>query len=211
MTEPGQQYAPPPPPQQYAPPPQQQQYFAPPAAPDQYPPAPAQYAPPAPTAPAPYPPPAPAQYAPPQGYGQPTPYPYPTPNQGPTCRFCGAAPALNATARGHRGMVVIMQFRSSKGPFCRDCGIAVVRKMASDTMWQGWWGYFSFLATPVVLFIDFVLFLRLMGLAEPVRQPGSPPPLDKGRSVFLRPGILGMVVPLALLILFVNAIISATP
>jgi hypothetical protein len=187
------QYQPPPPPSAYPPPPG-------------YPPAPGY---PAPQAPQQYPPQqyAPPQYPPPQYAPQPAPA-YPPAAPGLTCRYCGATPALKATARGHRGMVVVMQFRSAPGPFCRDCGTALVRKLASDTMWQGWWGYFSFLATPVVLVIDFVLFLRLSGLAWPVRAQGSPAPLDKGRPVFLRPGALGLLLPLALVCWLALAIIN---
>lgn len=213
MSDPGQAYPPPAyppappaqyPPAQYAPPP-----LGYPPAPAAYPPGPPGYpAPPPGCAPAPpgYPPapaypapPVPQQYAPAPGPA----YPQSAPAyQQPVlpCRYCGATPALKATARGHRGMIVVMQFRSGPGPFCRDCGTALVRKLVSDTMWQGWWGYFSFLATPVVLLIDFVLFLRLSGLARPVRAPGSPAPLDKGRPVFLRPGILGLLLPLALIV-----------
>ena len=207
MTDPGQAYPPSYPPPSYPSAPAQYPPPAYPAPPAQYPPAqyqPPQYAPPPPPPgypPAPgYPAPqAPQQYAPQApAYPQPAPA-YPQAAPGLTCRYCGATPALKATARGHRGMIVVMQFRSAPGPFCRDCGTALVRKLASDTMWQGWWGYFSLLATPVVLLIDFVLFLRLSGLAWPMRAPGSPAPLDKGRPVFLRPGALGLLLPLALI------------
>jgi hypothetical protein len=75
-------------------------------------------------------------------------------------------------------------------------------------MWQGWWGYASFLITPIVLLIDFVLFLRLSGLASPMRAPGSRAPLDKGRPVLLRPGALGLLLPLALLCWLALAIIN---
>ena len=52
-----------------------------------------------------------------------------TSTAGPTCRFCGAAPAIETTVRGHQGFLIAMRFLKQKGPFCRTCGIATVRRV----------------------------------------------------------------------------------
>jgi hypothetical protein len=114
------------------------------------------------------------------------------------CRFCGAVPALAATAHGHRGLVLVMQFRSLPGPFCRDCGIAAVRTVSAQTLWQGWWGIASMVVTPVVLLLNLVLRIRLDRLPSPVRPYGSPPPIPAGRPLFQRFAAIGFLVPIVI-------------
>ena len=116
-----------------------------------------------------------------------------------SCRYCDASPAIKATAHGHRGMIIVMQFRSLKGPFCRDCGIAAVRDMSSQTLWQGWWGVGSMVVAPITLLVNLVQRVRFEGMAEPVRGYGSRPPIDKGKPLYLRPSIVGLLVPLFVL------------
>jgi hypothetical protein len=152
-------------------------------------------------APQPYQPPAPFQGAPQQypGYGvQPAP-------AGESCRLCGNGPAIKATARAHRGMIVMMQFRSLKGPFCRDCGTSVVRKLTADTLVQGWWGPASlFIFTPLTLIANLVMRLRLMSLDAPrPMRPDAVHPADPGQHLFLRWQIIGLALPLILLIVIV--------
>ncbi len=115
---------------------------------------------------------------------------------GEACRHCDATPFLKAKVRGHRGYIVLMQFRSSDGPFCRDCGIATVRKMSADTMLLGWWSALSLLIAPIVLIINLVLRVRFNRLQSPVRTYGSRPPLDAGRPLYQRFAIVGLIVPL---------------
>jgi len=117
------------------------------------------------------------------------------------CRFCGSYPAKNATIRGHRGIIVVMQFLSQKGPFCRDCGISTFRTMTSRTLVQGWWGYASFIITPITLLIN--LFQRLkfkdMPAPRPAPDGNSVAPMPLGKPIFLRPTIVGLLLPLAVL------------
>ncbi len=163
-----------------------------------------------------YPPPGPAGYQapPPPGYGYPQQqyapagYPPPYPGgqavgqpMGPTCRFCGGFPAVEATVRGHQGMLVVMRFLSLKGPFCRQCGIAAHRDMTTRTMWQGWWGYLSFVITPLTLLYDLVPRSKFNKLPWP--QPGFKPPSALGRPIFLRPGALGLLAPLLVVLVLV--------
>lgn len=126
------------------------------------------------------PPQAPPQLPPfPQqgGYGYPQPGPQPGPQpmagewagewagaaampvpNGVTCRFCGGYPAVDTTVRAHRAVILIMYFRRLKGPFCKTCGTAAVRDMSAQTLVQGWWGYSSWLITPVTLVINALVF-----------------------------------------------------
>jgi len=161
---------------------------------------------------------APAGYAP-SGAPQATNYPaagYTVPGgqaQQLVCRFCGCVPAVDTTFRGHRGMIVIMQFRSSKGPFCRDCGLASFRRMTANTMWQGWWGYASFIITPFTILIN--LFRRGKVASLPAPQPNpngrSQRPADPGPPLLARPGaIVGLLIPVALLVIFIAAVASSS-
>ncbi|MFB9237290.1 hypothetical protein ACFFWC_17305 [Plantactinospora siamensis] len=121
-----------------------------------------------------------------------------------TCRLCGCAPAAKVTFRGHRGMVLIMQFLSMKGPFCHGCGLATFRSMTSKTLVQGWWGYFSFVITPIVVLYNLAVSGRVRRLAPPRPIPGAPSraPLDPGPHLLVRPmTIIGLAIPLAVLIL----------
>ncbi|WP_431679667.1 LppU/SCO3897 family protein [Kitasatospora sp. KL5] len=118
------------------------------------------------------------------------------PGQQPVCRFCGSVPAVRATVRGHRGLVVIMRFLTLEGPFCRDCGIAVHRDMTAKSLWQGWWGIASAIVNPATMLINLLNRAKINKLAPPV--PGAPGrPMDPGRPLFKRPEILGLLVPVA--------------
>jgi len=123
------------------------------------------------------------------------------------CRHCGASPSVKAKVRGHRGLIVLMQFRSLDGPFCRDCGIAAVRSMSAQTLWLGWWSGLSLLIAPIVLLMNMALRIRFNGLEPPLRAYGSRPPLDAGRPLYQRFAIVGLVVPLVVSTLFVTALV----
>jgi hypothetical protein len=167
----------------------------------------------------PYQPPAPYQGEPQQPYQPPAPY-QGVPQQqvgygvpaGVVCRICGNGPALKATARAHRGMLVMMQFRSIPGPFCRSCGIAAVRRMTADSLVQGWWSPASLVIfTPAILLINLITRLRLAGLDEPrPMHPNAVYPMDPGDPIYLRWQILGLLVPvIPLIIIAVGAIASS--
>lgn len=154
------------------------------------------------------PPPPPAPY-PPAYEQQPQWGPASEPGAALTCRFCGGYPAVQATVRGHQGMIVIMRWLSLRGPFCRFCGISAHRDMTTKTMWQGWWGYGSFLITPFVLLYNLIPRSRFHKLPAP--QPGFRPPMDPGKPIYQRPGVIGLLVPLVpILLLFVSALAGAS-
>jgi hypothetical protein len=98
------------------------------------------------------------------------------------CRFCGRTPAINATVRAHRGMIIVMQWRSLRGPYCRSCGMTVLKKLTGETLWQGWWGFLSaIIGTPFTLIWNFFTWLRIRALPEPTAAtapqaaPTAPP------------------------------------
>lgn len=106
---------------------------------------------------------------------QPGPYGHPAVAAAPYgCRLCGAEPAVQATVRGHQGMLVLMRFLRQEGPFCRDCGFATYRRMSAATLWQGWWGPLSVFITPFTLLMNLGARARFLKLA-PRRAPSSPP------------------------------------
>ena len=153
-----------------------------------------------PPAPLPYgasPPSAGAPYAPAAGYG---------PVAVVACRLCGSVPAAPATFRGHQGFVIIMRFLSMAGPFCRDCGMATFRRMTSRTLVQGWYGWASFVITPITVLINLLRRGRVAHLGAPRPNPYAPsrPPLDPGPRLLQRPlTIVGLAVPFALVMLLI--------
>ncbi|GIH11398.1 hypothetical protein Rhe02_94650 [Rhizocola hellebori] len=140
-------------------------------------------------------------------------YPAPAVATTPPCAYCGCAPTINTTIRGHRGIIIVMQFLSQKGPFCRDCGIATFRAMSSKTMIQGWWGYASFIITPFILLWNLIQRVRLGKLSPPAPAPdgNSGTPMAIGRPVLLRAGAIGLVVPLAVIGVIGSALLFGPP
>jgi hypothetical protein len=120
---------------------------------------------------------------------------------------------VEATFRGHRGIILVMQFLKEKGPFCRDCGLAVFRSMTSNTLVQGWWGYASFVITPFVVVWNLITSLKVRGLAPRSPSPEHPsvPALDPGRPLYLRWGMIGLLVPVAVAAAATFAVISSAP
>ncbi|WP_145791408.1 LppU/SCO3897 family protein [Kitasatospora atroaurantiaca] len=119
-----------------------------------------------------------------------------------SCRYCGSVPAVEANFRGHQGLIVILRYLKRQGPYCRTCGIASHRDMTSDSLWQGWWGIPSMIVNPIVMLINIPQRLKVNKLAEPL--PGAPrPPMNPGKPVYLRPTILGALIPAILISLIV--------
>jgi hypothetical protein len=139
----------------------------------------------------------PAPAGAPAGWGAPA---------GEQCRFCGCVPAAQVTFRGHRGMIVIMQFLHLKGPFCRDCGLATFRDMTARTLLQGWYGYVSFVVTPITVLINLVRRGKVAGLPAPTPPPSGQHgrPMDPGAPLLARPmALAGLAIPVVGLILLI--------
>ncbi|MGW0881394.1 hypothetical protein [Streptomyces sp. NPDC002671] len=113
-----------------------------------------------------------------------------------SCRICFAAPAAEVVVRAHQGLLLAMRWKSETGPFCGVCGIAVVRRMTTATLWQGWWSPLSLvLGAPFALLSNLFDFLRLRRLQPTAPLPGWPQaPL--GRPVLHRPLAYVALVPL---------------
>ncbi|MFI7599933.1 hypothetical protein [Actinoplanes sp. NPDC049681] len=111
---------------------------------------------------------------------------------------------MRTTFRGHQGFVIVMRFLSMPGPFCRDCGLATFRSMTSRTLVQGWYGWASFLITPITVLLNLVRRGKVAGLSAPQPNPFGPsrPPMDPGPRLLQRPmTIIGLAIPLALIVL----------
>ncbi|MGW6276377.1 LppU/SCO3897 family protein [Kribbella sp. NPDC055071] len=125
------------------------------------------------------------------------------------CRFCGGYPAVDATVRGHQGMIILMRFLKLRGPFCRTCGIASVRDMTSKSLWQGWWGIGSAIINPITMLMNIGPMQKFKSLPEPARGPGQP--MNPGKPLFQRPAILGLLIPVAVIGLIIFASLQPTP
>ncbi|GAA2600870.1 hypothetical protein GCM10010435_95290 [Winogradskya consettensis] len=125
------------------------------------------------------------------------------------CRMCGSVPAAPVTFRGHQGFIIFMRFLSAEGPFCRDCGLATFRSMTSRTLVQGWYGWASFIITPITVLINLVKRGKVANLGVPQPNPFGPsrPPMNPGKRLLLRPmTIIGLAIPVALLVFLITAI-----
>jgi hypothetical protein len=127
------------------------------------------------------------------------------------CRLCGAQPAADVTVRAHRGLLILMTFRRFEGPFCRSCGTAVVRRLTTATLWQGWWSPFSLVVfTPFTLVWNLVVSRKLATLSF----PGPPAPgavrIPEGKPVHQRPLAYVAVLPLVWAVWFITGIFIYT-
>lgn len=124
------------------------------------------------------------------------------------CRFCGGYPAVEATVRGHQGLIILMRFLKLQGPFCRTCGVASVRDMTSKSLWQGWWGIGSSIVNPITMLMNIGPMQKFKGLPEPTPGPGRP--MNPGKPLFRRPAILGLLLPVAAIALIVFTNLNST-
>ncbi|MGW1340632.1 LppU/SCO3897 family protein [Kribbella sp. NPDC002412] len=133
----------------------------------------------------------------------------PVPQGAVQCRFCGGFPAVQATVRGHQGMIVVMRFLKLQGPFCRTCGIATVRDMTSKSLWQGWWGIGSMIVNPITMLMNLEPWSKFRKLPEPA--PGAPGrPMNPGKPLLQRPAIAMLLLPIALIVAIVAINLSIT-
>jgi hypothetical protein len=125
----------------------------------------------------------------------------PGPGQALACQLCGSSPAANMTIHEHNGRVFWMVHKTYKGPFCRDCGMAMFREHQNSTLFQGWFGMFSFFITPITLLLNLVAWERLRALGPPHRDPQVksriPAPLSPGKPLLSRVGPYVAVVVVA--------------
>jgi hypothetical protein len=122
------------------------------------------------------------------------------PGQPLRCKLCGSTPAANMTIHEHNGRLLWMVHKTNKGPFCRDCGTALLRHHQNSTLYQGWFGIFSFFITPITLLLNLGAWRKVKALGPPQRDPNVeskiPAPLNPGKPLLRRPGpyVAGVVV-----------------
>lgn len=127
------------------------------------------------------------------------------------CKLCGSTPAANMTIHEHNGRLLWMVHKTNKGPFCRDCGTALLRHHQNSTLFQGWFGIFSFFITPITLLLNLGAWRKVKALGPPQRDPNVesriPAPLNPGKPLFRRPGpyVGGVVVAAVLAFLLVKS------
>ncbi|MFK0179665.1 hypothetical protein ACIQVR_27265 [Streptomyces xanthochromogenes] len=149
-----------------------------------------------------------------QPYVRPVPMGLPVSPGGQTaliCRLCGAQPAVDVTVRAHRGLLFLMTFHRFEGPLCRRCGTAVVRRLTTLTLWQGWWSPFSLVVfTPCTLIWNAVVSRKLTALP----WPGLPAPgavrISEGKPVYRRPLAYVAVLPFVWAVWFITGIFIYT-
>ncbi|MEU1107267.1 hypothetical protein ABZ408_41030 [Streptomyces tibetensis] len=113
------------------------------------------------------------------------------------CQFCGGLPAAHVDVRAHRGLVIWMQWETISAYLCATCGIALIRKMTTKTLWQGWWGVGSLIiGTPVTLLNNLSSYLRLRQLPVATAALGRSQ-VDLGRPVLERPAAYVALIPLS--------------
>lgn len=106
------------------------------------------------------------------------------------CEVCGDQQVGFYSFHEIRGRILWLTHRNVKGRFCGSCAQALGRECQTSTLNQGWWGVFSFFATPVVV------LLNMSALQQAGRRPSGPRALDPGRPVLHRPlyGFIAAVV-----------------
>ncbi len=101
-----------------------------------------------------------------------------------------------------------MRFVTKPGPFCRDCGTATYRRLTVESAVLGWYGAISVVANPVIMLQNIAAAKRVRRLPAPI--PGGPrTPLDPGKPLWRRMGMLGLLIPVVLVPLLVGVTVRA--
>lgn len=104
-----------------------------------------------------------------------------------------------------------MVHKTNKGPYCRDCATALLRHHQNSTLFQGWFGIFSFFITPVTLLLNLNAWRKAKALGPPQRDPNVQSkisaPLSPGKPLLSRPGPYdaGVVVAAVVTLLLVKS------
>jgi hypothetical protein len=117
------------------------------------------------------------------------------------CDHCGSSPAAEVTLRYETGLLLWRTRHWIDTKVCRCCGIALFRRMQNRTLLTGWWGIISFFVNWTTLARNLAARRKIGRLPEPRPNPdvaaALPGPMDPGRPVYLRPGLLVLAVVVA--------------
>ena len=103
------------------------------------------------------------------------------------CQACGVeAPTQKVLFVQHIGAIVMFFHKRIGGLFCRNCVNKYFREYTLTTLFLGWWGIISVMATPVVLLIDIANYFRAWGL-PPVPAGATAPQLSNDAVARLQP------------------------
>ena len=83
------------------------------------------------------------------------------------------------------------------------------RGMTAKTLIQGWYGYASFLITPITVLINVIRRGKVANLPAPQRPPHGPSgrPMEPGAPLLARPSaLIGLGIPVLLVMLLVFVI-----
>lgn len=83
------------------------------------------------------------------------------------CAICGMTPTLRLTIRRHVGLILVQQFASVNKPLCRTHGRQMTKTFLKKTLWQGWWGLFSFFMNIFDVCSDLSALRKFNELSEP--------------------------------------------
>lgn len=104
-----------------------------------------------------------------------------------TCQACGVeAPTRKVMFVQHIGAVVMFFHKRIGGHFCRNCVRQYFSEYTLKTLFFGWWGMVSVVATPIVLLINLANWLRVWSL-EPVPAGATAPQLTNVAIASLHP------------------------
>ena len=70
----------------------------------------------------------------------------------PSCRDCGAQPAMHARFQQIIGLIVAWKNKRRERLLCRDCAISLGTNMRRDTMRTGWWSIWSPIVNTLALY-----------------------------------------------------------
>src|SRR5947209_3050636 len=83
------------------------------------------------------------------------------------CQACGVeAPTQKVMFVQHVGAIVMFFHKRISGLMCRNCVKRYFGEYTLITLFAGWWGVISVLATPVVLLINIANYFRAWKLAS---------------------------------------------
>jgi hypothetical protein len=103
------------------------------------------------------------------------------------CQSCGIeAPTQKVLFVQHIGAIVMFFHKRIGGLFCRNCVNKYFGEYTLTTLFLGWWGIISVMATPVVLLINIANYFRAWTL-PPVLAGATTPQLRDDDVARLQP------------------------